>query len=285
MKAATAGFISHLAGNTTTLATCWRIERQDGIIFRFTDHDKDLVIGGDGTYTTILGYRRRAIRTTSNLAVDELSLEGPLDALGITEADIRNGLYDYALFRIFTVNWADLSQGQIKLRKGWLGEISRRRNVYQTELRGLMQALSRQIIELYTVDCLADLGDTRCAVALGPFTVTGSVTSVISSQHTFRDSTRTEADQFFQFGLLTWTSGPNNGRKHEVKSYLLAGGQFELALPTFATIAVGNTYSVYAGCDKARTTCITKFNNLVNFRGFGVFIPGLDKILRTPDAT
>jgi uncharacterized phage protein (TIGR02218 family) len=42
----------------------------------------------------------------------------------------------------------------------------------------------------------------------------------------------------------------------------------------------GDSYSLQAGCDKTLPTCITRFNNALNFRG-EPFVPGTDKMLET----
>jgi uncharacterized phage protein (TIGR02218 family) len=44
-------------------------------------------------------------------------------------------------------------------------------------------------------------------------------------------------------------------------------------------VQVGDKLSIYAGCDKRRETCFTKFNNVINFRG-EPDLPGLDAIKR-----
>jgi hypothetical protein len=38
---------AHLDEETTRLAAIWRITRKDGAQFFFTDHDRDIVLGGD----------------------------------------------------------------------------------------------------------------------------------------------------------------------------------------------------------------------------------------------
>jgi hypothetical protein len=38
---------AHLEEETTRLAAIWRITRKDGAQFFFTDHDRDIVFGGD----------------------------------------------------------------------------------------------------------------------------------------------------------------------------------------------------------------------------------------------
>ena len=281
MKSVSAALNTHIGGQWTTLATCWKVTRTDGQQFFFTDHDKDLVVSGD-TYKAAASYRRSAVQTTSEMSVDNLTLEGVLDSAEITDADLRAGLFDGAQVEIFLVNWADLSQGTIKLRKGHLGDVEAGEIDYRAELRGLAQTLQTTTGDLYAPDCRVDLGSTECGVNLASFTVTGSVTGV-TDRRQFADSARTEADGHFTGGLLTWTSGLNNGLKREVKEYTLSGGAFELFLAMPYAIQTGDGYSVYAGCDKKLATCVAKFDNVLNFRG-EPFVPGDDEVGHFPDA-
>lgn len=82
---------------------------------------------------------------------------------------------------------------------------------------------------------------------------------------------------YFDFGLITFTSGANNGRSMEVKSYV--PGQITLQLPMPYDVAVGDTYTIVAGCDKSRDTCRDRFNNIANMRAFP-FLPGIDQIVQ-----
>jgi len=41
-----------------------------------------------------------------------------------------------------------------------------------------------------------------------------------------------------------------------------------LSRPLLNIPIAGDTYTLYAGCDKLQATCSGKFNNLVHFRGF-----------------
>ena len=54
--------------------------------------------------------------------------------------------------------------------------------------------------------------------------------------------------------------------------------------PPSAVIAIGDGFSVVAGCDKAFATCREKFSNTLNFRGFPS-IPGDDLVTRYPNET
>lgn len=168
MKSISAGLVTHLAGEALTMATLWRVVRRDGQVFTFTDHDADIVYGGE-TYVAALGYQRAAIGSGAELAVDETELLGLLNAGSIEPAHLRAGLWDHAEVRIFAVNWANLAQGEIKLRRGWLGEVTAQDDgTFRAELRGLAQPLQQTIGEVYQPECRADLGDARCRIPIAP---------------------------------------------------------------------------------------------------------------------
>lgn len=168
MKSVSVALAAHLEQELTTLATCWHLLRRDGVEFFFTDHDRNLIVDGN-EYLCAVGYTRTAIENDVSLSVDNLDVMGFLDNETITDIDLRAGTYDYAEVFVFTVNWADLSQGILKQRRGWLGEVTMAENgIFKAELRGLTQALSQTIGEVYSPECRADLGDNRCKVPIQP---------------------------------------------------------------------------------------------------------------------
>lgn len=277
MKARSAGLITHHGEAVQTRAWCWTITRRDAQVFGFTSLDVSFAIGGV-TYEASTGFTPSAIDGKSDLSVPNLEVVGLLDSASITEADLLAGRWDGAAVEIFEVNYLDLTQGSMNLRTGTIGTVSAGRTAFTAELRGLAQMMQQPVGELFSPSCAADLGDTRCKVSLGPLTVTGSITTA-SSARAFADSTRSEADDYFGAGLLTWTGGFNVGLQMEVRSYVQSGGAFVLALPMPYTLQVGDTYSLVPGCRKrAIADCKTKFNNIVNFRGHP-YVPGNDKVL------
>ena len=168
MKSVSTALAQHLASPVTTLATCWRITRTDGVELFFTDHDRDIVFDGD-TYRASSGYSRTAIASDASLGVDNLEVEGVFDSAAITEEDLRAGLFDRAEVRVFLVNWVDPAQGSLRMRRGWFGEaVLTEQGFFRTELRGMTQALQQRIGEIYSPECRADLGDPRCKVPVAP---------------------------------------------------------------------------------------------------------------------
>ncbi|HEU0118817.1 MAG TPA: DUF2163 domain-containing protein [Alphaproteobacteria bacterium] len=281
MKSVSPALQAHLNGELTTLAYLVKLTREDGVVKGFTTCDQNLVLGGV-TYKADGAITPSAIESSSGLATDNLEVTGILNSADITDADIEAGLYDYAHIDVYACNWADLTQGSVQLRRGWLGQVECAGSHYVAELRGLHDLLQRPIGEYYTPECRYDLGDSRCTINLASITVTGSVTSVTDNT-SFTDTSRSEATGTFNYGKLTWTSGANNGLSMEVKGWDASLQAFTLWLPMPYAIQIHDTYSVYPGCDKRFTTCQSTFNNAVNFGGFP-YVPGVGNILQYPDA-
>jgi uncharacterized phage protein (TIGR02218 family) len=280
MKSVSSNLQAHLNGELTNLAYLVKITRADATIKGFTTFDRNLTLDGV-TYKADGALTPSALQSTSGLSVDNLEATGILNSDDIVAADIEAGLYDNARVDVYACNWADLTQGAVQLRRGWLGEVVLSSGHYVAELRGLHDLLQRTVGDYYTPECRYDLGDSRCTVNLAPLTVTGTVTSVTDNA-TFADTSRTESDGVFNYGKLTWTGGANSGQSMEVKNWDGGGFIFTLWLPMPNAIAVGDAYSVYPGCDKRFTTCTGKFGNGANFGGFP-YVPGVGNILQYPD--
>jgi uncharacterized phage protein (TIGR02218 family) len=273
-----AGLLSHYALDTHTLATCITITRTDATVLRFTSLDVALVVSGN-TYLPA-GLNVSGLASAAGLGVNNAELQVlPDDALGIVRTDLITGKWDHAAFSIFEVNYLNAAAGINTLMAGTLGEVKPGRGLYTVELRSLAQALQQPVGFVTQKTCRYRLGDAQCTLNLAPFTVTGSVTTATSNQ-VFTDSTKAQAAEYFAEGQLTWTSGPNTGYTHKVKSF--AAGVFTLSLPAPFTVSVGNAFSAIAGCQKRHITdCKTKFNNLLNFGG-EPDLPGVDALIRAP---
>lgn len=90
-------------------------------------------------------------------------------------------------------------------------------------------------------------------------------------------ATLVAASEYFQNGLVTWATGLNAGLSMEVKIYNVGYVELFQAMPYI--IALGDTYTIKAGCDKMLSTCINRFSNVINFRG-EPHIPGMDAIMQ-----
>ena len=288
-----ANLTAHVEGRSTMLAVCWRVVRRDAVLILGTEHDKDITIAtGDraGTYLAKAGISGSSIRSTSDLDVDNLEVEGALRTdnltiIDLSAADIEAGLLDVADIQTFMVNWEAPDDGQIILRTGTLGNTVRTaEGQYKVELRGLFQKLTQIPNRTYGVSCDAELGDARCTVDLPALTLTGTVTTVTSRRRFDATLGFTSADVAGDYigGLVTFTSGENLGYSREVKNDSVGGplGNLETLELFPLTVTVGDTVTLSPGCDKSRDTCRDQFNNIVNFRGHAFFVPGMTEILK-----
>ncbi len=66
-------------------------------------------------------------------------------------------------------------------------------------------------------------------------------------------------------GTLTFGSGTLSGQSYAIKTQ--AGGTLAMLVPLPALPAIGDTLTVYPGCDKTKATCRNKFNNVAAFQG------------------
>src|SRR5690349_6753355 len=97
-----AGLQASLNSPTQKLAMCVYMKRTDNVEFGFTEHDRDLVIGGK-TYSAMTSFTRTDKNTQSDLSNDHLELMGMLRSPSITEEDMHKGLWDYAYTEVFLV--------------------------------------------------------------------------------------------------------------------------------------------------------------------------------------
>lgn len=278
MKSLSAELLAHYASGATTLARLWKITRRDEQVFGFTDHDQPITYPDDSDgilYEPSSVFDASANTTRNELNVDSMEARGLLDSEGITAAALEDGSWDGAAVEIVEVNYLDLTMGHNPLRKGHLGEIQRSGQTYTAELRGLMHKLQNNIGRVVKPSCDAVLGDARCGVDLEALRVSGSVT-VATSARLF--TTGLGGSGTYSYGVLTWTSGANDGRSMEVKAHT-ATGVLELQLAMPYAVQVGDDFTITPGCDKKKATCIATFDNVVNFRGFS-FVPGQDAVLK-----
>ena len=213
---------------------------------------------------------------------------GIISSSAITNADLHAGRYDDAQVDEYLVNWFTPWLGPIISNRYWVDKCNYNNEFWRADLSGRTRFLNHNVGMVLGRTCDRDLGDSGCGVNLSSFTTAG-VSVLGTSDGRKRLSIRADpatlsgsfADSYFKYGYVLWTSGANNGLKNEIKSYVSASREITLHVPTAYDIAVGDTFSITAGCDKLSSTCISKFSNILNFRG-SKFMPGTDEILKSP---
>jgi uncharacterized phage protein (TIGR02218 family) len=270
------GLAAHLAGEVTRLASLFTITRKDGVVFRFTDHDRDLLHAGQ-TYRSRAGYERTAVSGTAGLETDGLEVTAVFDDEGITEHDLLAGAFDHAEVTLALVRWDNPNQGLIKLRRGRLGETTTRDGSFEAELRGLVDALKQEFGQVYGPTCRADLGDARCGIDLALHVQTAVITALLGAD-SFTLAPALATAKPIAGGKVVWSSGANTGIALEIRSYDSGAQTLELFVPPPFQLAIGDAFQVHPACDKRFATCKAVWSNGVNFRG-EPHLPGRDFLL------
>ena len=123
---------------------------------------------------------------------------------------------------------------------------------------------------VYSPSCGRVLYDTGCGVSRSANTTTGTVTS--GSSGTFSTSLTAAAADFYDLGVITFTSGSNSGVTRSIKTQA-AGGNITVVPALPATPLAGDAFTIYPGCDKSQGTggCgkfYSTTNVLLHHRGF-----------------
>lgn len=284
MRSVPAALQARLDSGVTTLATCWKLTRRDGVVQGFTDHDEDLVVDRV-TYRAGTGFTASEATSRFDLSVDGSEIAGALAADSLDEADLAAGRYDAARIDTYLVDWSEPSLFVLTAR-GTLGEVKREGRAFSAELRGPADALSQESGCLFTARCGADLGDARCKVDLSAPALRGNGTVAAAASASSFTAAGLDgfADGWFTAGRLVWSSGANAGLAVEIKEHRVIAGTVRLSLwqAPSEPLAAGDGFTVTAGCDKSFDTCRGRFANAVNFRGFP-HIPGNDFVIAAPE--
>ncbi len=250
-----------------TAAWCVRIECTNGTIVRLTSYPHDLTMSNATVYKTDYGYEPTAFSASSSMSPSAIDLEGIVAAAGISRDALASGVFDNARVYVFKTNFLSPVEDYEEVAAGFFGKATLMDDHYRIEGMSLIDALNQAVGSIYQAACPRTLGDAGCTVNLAAITVTGSLTSVTSSS-VVRDSSRSEAADWFGAGTIHFTSGANAGLKPlEVKDYA-ANGTVTTFEPFYYAPAIGDAYVLVPGCRKREADCRDKFANIINFFGF-----------------
>lgn len=176
------------------------------------------------------------------------------------------GLFDAAEILIQTVympNWGDTSLGAV-IRFG--GQITEFTPVGRTSIKGnakgytytLNQDMPRKVLQ---PSCGWTLGDAGCTVNLATYTFGNTASLATSSVIVTAAATISQASGYFTQGVLKFTTGKNAGLSCAIQTHV--GQVLTLSRPALFPVAIGDAFTITAGCDHTALTCQTKFANLV----------------------
>jgi len=263
----------------------WTITRTDGTVFRYTTLDVDLTWRGD-TYKTCASLASTASENVVGLSESgNVEINAIINSNNFKDEELLAGWFDGATVEAWVVPWqTDEGEYPFRIFFGLLGQITKGTVSFKADVVTQASiAQQKNLLDIYMPSCRHVLGDSNCGVSLAGLQVSGAVTSItqpttpgLSRKRVFLDSARTEDDGYFNFGVLTWTTGENAGQSNHVDTSV--GSTITLWDACAYRIEIGDQYTMTPGCDKLSDTCKNKFSNFVNFGGFP-HIPGKDELI------
>lgn len=250
----------------------------DGTILRYISGDADIVFNGN-TYSAggvdgaiFNNGQKTQLHWKTGLDVDQLVFDvaprnATIESVPFLSA-VRQGFFDGSslqLGRFYMATYGNTTAGLLIVFTGRVGSIDVGRTKATFTVNSYTEMFNMQLPRnIYQPGCLNTLYDTACTLNQASFAVNGTVStgSTVNSINT----TLAEGPGYFALGKMKFTSGMNNGLWRSVKAY--SSGVVSLYQPLGTAPSNGDTFTIYAGCDKTQNTCAGKFGNLVNFRGF-----------------
>jgi hypothetical protein len=277
MKAMSPGLRTLLATGQYVKADCWTLTLNGGAVVRWTGADRPINANGN-SFALGPAIKRGAISEKRGVEVATLSCEitggGPYDLINgqpVIDFIRRQGL-DGAIVKLeqaFAPTWASMALD------GALGTLIRfgGRNTSVPEIKGDAASLTfsswmillNQMMprNLYQAACLHTVYDAGCTLNPASFSTAGHITAV-TGPIDFTSNLSLVADDY-ALGRIVFTSGANNGLSRTVRNNDSSG--FSLIQPLPGPMAIGDNFTAFPGCDLTSGRCLTRFNNLDNFKG------------------
>lgn len=270
MKSATSELIALLKTDEFIMADLYTFTLRNGSIYRFTNYDIDLSYGGQKYAKKGLLFKRNGVSLTTGIKVDSLevtiySQDFKMLSVGFLQL-VANGGLDGAnleLNRLFFTNPLT-PVGSLWVFSGRVSESVVTRFEAKLQINSDTELLNIQMPRnLYQPSCVHAVYDTGCMASKAYVSKTVATSSTKQLIYSSRIS---QANGWFNEGIIEFTSGANAGVKRTIKTHYNNTLTLVLSLPNMPQI--GDSFTLLAGCDRTMGTCRTKFNNITNFRGY-----------------
>ena len=221
----------------------------------------DAIFARDGLKQTI-GLEVATMNITINATLSMLVLGVPFMQA------ITQGVLDGAMIKVDRafLNVDHSVIGTVNWFTGHVAKASPSRNGASITINSLTDLLNVNVPRnVYQAACQHSLYDGACSLSRSAYSASGAVSSVSGVSISITGSAASQAAGYWNQGGIVFTSGALAGEARTVKSW--ADGVIVLLSPFPLTPSTGDTFMVYAGCDKQLATCNTKFSNSANFKG------------------
>lgn len=274
--------------NAQCQCVLWRIERRDGEVFCFTNHNRKVTFNGE-VYSPVDGVQDTAFRDGANFSGSSLELEGVLSSDRITDGDLLAGRFRDAQVDVFVVDWRWPFMGASHESRLWITSITHSALGWKAEIQGSESWLGLDAGDFYTRNCPFTLGDADCGYDVASKMAadgTAGVTVIDTDGRRWFTFSLAGSfpDGYFTKGAVEWLTGDNAGLHGEAAVVSVNGGTATVSLAESSRrpIRAGDTLNLAPGCQgRYVEDCVNKFAWGANFGG-APNMPGTDTYRRAP---
>ena len=260
------------------MADCYTITLSNGVIVRFTTWDWDVVYGGNTFAANAVLISGLKFKASVGLEVDRQQIViAAWPGATVNGAPwmmaLRDGTFDGAWFqrdRVFISGALPGGIDGVTLFKGRVATVDQvGRTSAQLTIASPLVVLDYDMPRnVYSPTCVHKLYDAGCGLSAAAH-LTGSTVAAGSTRTVILTSL---AAASHAQGSFVMSSGVNAGVRGTVKS-AVAGVSLTLMFPLPLAPAEGDSFGVWTGCDHTAGTCVSRFSNGANFRGFPTIPP------------
>lgn len=269
----------------TSTAFLVKIVTRENGVFGFTTADHAITFNdgfGNVFYKPNEELRPMNIQSSADMTVDNTKLVGWFsDAV---EQKVISGAFDAAEISIYRVSYLKLLLGYEIVGYGSVGDIeynSDAKDKRKVSFRSLTEQLNQNTNQFFSLTCRADFGDERCGM---PFVWEAGTVELIPDENAyliFKVNGITQADGYFELGVINFIDGPNAGADLEIESWE-SDGRVKLSYLAPYPLTDGINVRLRRDCGKTETDCIA-YGNIVNMRAEHL-TPVSDSSLMVPGA-
>lgn len=262
-------------GEVTSMALCWQLERCDGAGIALTSHDRSLA-HNDVCFEPAPGMMPASIVRSLGLEPDSSEVAGALSSDALDARDLELGRWDHAAVQLTACDW-QTEGSPIVLLGGEIGTVAIKDEAFTADLLGAASKLDAAVCPATSAECRAHFGDKDCRIDLAGRTIVAMVTAAEGGTLTLDQ----QVDDRFVLGRARYLSGANCGIATVILSS--SGNSIWVRDLPRAAVEEGTRIELREGCDRRFATCVSRFDNAVNFRG-EPHLPGNDLLTRYPGA-
>lgn len=245
----------------------YEFEYEDGTFERFTSFSRPVTFQSNTYSPAPISRDNQEQEATIKVGTMRVSLK--LSDYNKTLIDlnkiINNRQLDRGKLNLYQAEYNNEDSNYRLKFAGSTGKVEVSRMSLEMEFRDIFFTLKKNVpSNIYAEQCNLIFGGDLCTVDIDVYKVTGSAQSG-SDDRTIIDSARSEADGYFDRGMVRMVTGALAGEESTVQEYNT--GELKLMPPFSGDVQVGDQYIAWPNCQKAYSGC-AGFTNTENFLGF-----------------